>query len=78
MSTVSVQLPESIFKKLGELAQGEGISVGQLVTSAVIEKTAALMTLDYIKKRGERGNWEAFDAALAAVPDVEPDDFDKL
>ena len=43
-----------------------------------MEKTAALMTLGYLEERAKRGSWEKFDAALATVPDVEPEDYDKL
>lgn len=78
MSTVSVQLPNSIYQQLDQLARREGTSVEQLITTAVVEKTAALMTLGYLEERAKRGSWEKFDAALASVPDVEPEDYDKL
>lgn len=78
MSTVSVQLPNSIYRQLDQLASREGTSVEQLITTAVVEKTAALMTLGYLEERAKRGSWEKFDAALASVPDVEPEDYDKL
>ncbi len=78
MSTVNVKLPNSIHGQLDDLARREGISVDQLITTAVIEKTAALLTLDYLEERAKRGSWEKFEAALASVPDVEPEDYDKL
>ncbi len=78
MSAVTVQLPNSIHKQLAELARREGVSVDQLITTAVVEKTAALMTLDYVEERAKRGSWEKFEAALASVPDVEPEEYDKL
>ena len=78
MSTVSVQIPNSIHRQLDKLAEQEGVSVDQLVAAAVVEKTSALMTLDYVKARGDRGSWEKFDAAMASVPDVEPDEHDRL
>ena len=78
MSTVSAQIPNSIRRQLDELAEKEGVSVDQLVASAVVEKTSALMTLDYLKARGRRGSWKKFDAAMASVPDVEPEDRDRI
>ena len=78
MSTVSVQLPNSIYRQLDQLARREGTSVEQLITTAVVEKTAALMTLGYLEERAKRGSWDKFDAALASVPDVEPEEYDKL
>ena len=78
MSTVSAKIPNSIYRQLAELARREGISIEQLVTAAIVEKASALMTLDYLEARGQRGSWEKFDAAMAKVPDVEPEDRDRL
>ena len=48
-----------------------------MVAAAVVEKAAALMTVEYLEERGRSGSWEKFDAALASVPDVEPEDRDQ-
>jgi hypothetical protein len=36
------------------------------------------MTEDYLNERAQRGNRELFEAALAKIPDIEPDSQDKL
>ena len=36
------------------------------------------MTEEYISKRAQRGNREKFLKALKQVPDVEPEEYDKL
>jgi hypothetical protein len=61
-----------------ELAAREGISINQLVATALAEKMAALMTADYIQARARRGSRAKFLAALARVPDVDPDPWDRL
>jgi len=78
MSTLSLRLPESLHKKLKELAQREGVSINQLISTAVAEKVSALMTLNYLEARAARGSREKFDAVLAKVADVEPPDYDAL
>ncbi|MFQ5794466.1 MAG: toxin-antitoxin system HicB family antitoxin [Candidatus Bipolaricaulia bacterium] len=78
MSTLSVRLPNSLHKQLRELAKSEGISINQLIASAVAEKMAALMTADYLEERAQRGSREKFERVLAKVPDVEPEDFDRM
>jgi len=60
------------------LASREGISINQLVATALAEKMAALMTADYIRARARRGSRAKFLAALARVPDVEPDPWDRM
>lgn len=78
MSTLSVRLPDSLHKRLKDLAKQEGVSVNQLISTAVAEKVSALLTEDYLKERAARGSWEKFDAALSLVPDAEPDPADRL
>jgi hypothetical protein len=71
MSTLSLRLPESLHKRLAELAQREGISINQLIATAVAEKMSALDTEDLLKDRAGRGSRARFLAALAKVRDVE-------
>lgn len=65
MSTLSLRLPASLHKHLRELARKEGVSINQLITTAVAEKMAALMTDEYLAERARRGSREAFEAVLA-------------
>jgi hypothetical protein len=69
MSTMSLRLPESLHRKARELAQQEGVSINQLVTTALAEKLAALMTVEYLEERGTRGDRAKFDRVLSKVKD---------
>jgi hypothetical protein len=77
MSTLSVRLPTSLHRHLRDLAQREGVSMNQLICSAVGEKLAALMTEDYLS-RATRGARKAYNAVLRRVPDVSPEKGDEL
>lgn len=77
MSTLSLRLPESLHLRLAEVAAREGVSINQLISSAVAEKMSALLTQEYLEKRAERGTRARFTAALAKVPDVEPEASDR-
>jgi len=78
VSTLSLRLPHSLHKRLGELAKREGVSINQLINSAVAEKMAALMAADYLEARARRSNRRRFKAALGKVADIEPEDIDRL
>ena len=78
MSTLSLRLPESIHRNLKTLAEREGISINQLINSAVAEKLAALMTEEYLEQRAARGSRRKLKSVLAKVPDVEPEQNDRL
>ncbi len=56
----------------------EGISINQFISSAVAEKMSALMTEKYLRQRAAMGNENAFFEAMAKVPDVEPEERDRL
>lgn len=54
MTQVVINFPDSLFKGAEALAQKERISIEQLITSALGEKIAALMTEDYLMQRAKR------------------------
>ena len=78
MSTLSVRLPDSLHKRLSALAAKEGISINQLINSAVAEKMAALMTVEYLESRARRGSRTRFGEALSKVAAIEPEDVDRI
>jgi len=78
MSTLSIRLPESLHKKIKELSEKEGVSMNQLINSAVSEKVSAILTAEYLVARGQRGSREKYDRVLSKVPDVEPEEQDQL
>ena len=72
MSMLSLRLPESLHRKVRDLAAKESISINQFISTAVAEKMAALLTEEYLEKRARRADPAAFDRILARVPDVPP------
>ena len=78
MSTMSVRLPNSLHRQLRELAEREGVSMNQLVSSAVGEKLAALLAADYLEERARRGSRRRYDSVLRKVQDAPPVAGDEL
>jgi predicted transcriptional regulator len=72
MSTISLRLSESLHQRIRELAHREGVSINQLINSAVAEKVSALLTQEYLESRTKRGSRRRLDKALRKVRDVEP------
>lgn len=73
MSTVNVSLPNELYKQAERLANHQGVSMDKFLMMA-IEKMAS----DYLADRAQRGSREKYEAALAQVPDIEPEDYDRL
>lgn len=78
MSTISVELPESLHKHLNDLAERDKVSVGQFVVLAIAEKLSVLSTEEYFGQRAARADKEKFKAVLNKVKDIEPDKADRL
>ena len=78
METISIKISESIHKSLKQLAKKDRVSINQFVTTAITEKISAFMTKKYLEERGKRGSKKKFMDALAKIPDVEPENFDRL
>ena len=72
MGTMSLRLPDSLHDRARELARREGVSINQLIATALAEKVSALDTVAYLEGRGEWGSREAFERALRRVPSAEP------
>ena len=78
MSTVTVQLPDSLKQGIEELSAREGFSVEQFMASAAGEKLAVIKTMDYLRQEAAAGRREDFENFLASVPDAPPMPSDAL
>ena len=78
MSTLSIRIPEYLYKHVKNLAANEKVSINQFITLALAEKISALMTEDFIQGRAKRASKEKFLKALKQVPDVEPEEYDRM
>ena len=72
MTTLNLTLPNSIQRRLQEMADLEGVPVNQFVMSAVVENISALTAETYLGARAGRANPEAFSAILDKVPQRPP------
>jgi predicted DNA-binding ribbon-helix-helix protein len=72
MGVLSLRIPESIHRHIKEIAAAEGVSINQLISSAITEKISAIMTEDYLKERAGRANISDMETILGKVADREP------
>ena len=56
MSNLKIQLPDSLYKSLLELAQQDGISLDQFIATAIAEKISALTTETYLEGLAKQGD----------------------
>ena len=75
-----LESPASRFphRKIRELAEQDNISINQFIATAVAEKAAALLTVEYLAERGRRADPKLVDRMLSRAPDVPPVPGDEL
>ncbi len=78
MSVLSLRLPDSLHRKIRELAERDDVSINQFLATAAAEKAAALLAMEYLEERAAQGDVTLFDRLLARVPDVPPVPGDEL
>ena len=78
MTRVSFQMPASIHERAKLLAKRDGVSLDQLIATAVAEKVSVLETVDYLSKRAARGSRAELGRVLAKVPARKPLKGDEL
>jgi len=77
MTALTIRLPTSVNRKVKELALREEISLNQFIASAVAEKMASVLTLDYLKTEAAEGRRADFEQFLSMVSEVPVDEADR-
>jgi predicted metal-dependent hydrolase len=72
MSTLTIDIPDSLAGQLRQVAADQGITLDQLISSAAAEKLSALMTNGHLRERADRADRAAFERFLASSPDAPP------
>jgi hypothetical protein len=70
MSTLTIQLPDSLRKSIEALAAKEGFTINQFLASAAGEKLAVMLTMDYLRREAADGRRQDFEKYLSAVPNA--------
>jgi len=77
MTALTIRLPTSVHRKVKELALREEISLNQFIASAVAEKMASVLTLDYLRTEAAEGRRADFEQFLSMVSEVPVDEADR-
>lgn len=72
MGHVDLELPEAVHEHVKKLAKKGGVTINQLISSALAEKLSVLEAEPYFKARAMRANRKAYDAILANAPARKP------
>ncbi len=72
MSTIQLDLPESVLTEARKLASEDNIPLDYYVALVVTRHVAALQGLEYLKQRAKGASGEKFLEVLRNAPDAPP------
>jgi hypothetical protein len=72
MSNYPLRLPEALMEDAREMADAQGVSINQFLSTLIAERIGELKALRHVRYRIGRANSAAAAAVLALVPDQEP------
>jgi predicted transcriptional regulator len=78
MSAITINVPDSLFEKLKEAAAKDQSTPEHFALLALAEKLSSVITVEYLEERAKRAKIERFEQLLSKVPDIEPEDSDRL
>lgn len=78
MIELKIKLPDKLHEKVSEVSERNNIPIDEIIAAALAQKLFRIIPDPYLEERAKRATGEGFSLVLSQVPDVEPEDHDKL
>lgn len=78
MTTINTKIPDTLFRQAKTIAEDEEMTLDQFISLALASQISSWNAGKTFAERAAKGNWKKVREILAKVPDVEPEDYDKL
>ena len=78
MTTISTQMPDTLFSEAKAIADREKITLDELIARALAGQIESWNIERQFEERKKRGDWKRAVEILKMAPDVEPAEDDRL
>ena len=78
MTELSIKLPDKLFRKVCEVSKMNNVPIDEIIAASLADKLNRILPDPYLEERARRATGEGFFRVLSQVPDVPPEDYDKL
>ena len=78
MTELTIRLPEILHQKVCQISEINHIPIDEIIAASLAQKLFLMIPDPYLEERAKRATGEGFSLVLSQVPDVPPDDYDKL
>ena len=78
MTELLIKLPDKLHQKVCEVSKMNNIPIDEIIAASLANKLYRIIPDSYLEERAKRATGDGFSIVLSQVPDVPPDDYDKL
>lgn len=78
MAKLQLRLPDTIHNKIRKMAKREDISINQVLVNSISNEIIRYETMQFFIERSKKFNEQDFIDALSEIPEIEPEEIDRL
>jgi hypothetical protein len=78
MIEMKIKLPEKLHQKVWEFSEKQHIPIDEIIAASLIQKLSFMIPDPYLEERAIRATGKGLSGVLSQVPDVPPEDYDRL
>lgn len=78
MTELLIKLPDKLHEKVCEVSKLNKIPIDEIIAASLANKLYRIIPDPYLEERAKRATGEGFSIVLSQVPDVPPEEYDKL
>ena len=78
MTELKIRLPDKLHLKACEVSKKQNIPLDEIVAASLAQILYKIIPDPYLEERAKRATGEGFSIALSQVPDLPPENYDKI
>ena len=78
MTELKIKLPDKLLKKTYEVSKKQNIPIDELIAASLAQKLFRIIPDAYLDEMAKRATGVGISGFLSQVPDVIPEEYDKL
>ncbi len=78
VTELTIKIPDKLHRIACEVSEKNNIPVDEIIAASLAQHLFRIIPDPYLEERAARATGEGFSYVLSRVPDVPPDDYDRL
>ncbi|MCP4696484.1 MAG: hypothetical protein GY862_06515 [Gammaproteobacteria bacterium] len=78
MTELTINIPDKLHQIARKASEENNIPIDEIIAASLARQLFRMIPEPYLEKRAKRATGEGFSYVLSQVPDVPPDNYDRL